>query len=75
MTNIEKSPTTGPRVPKRPEVVQPPLPSWGNVLTSGKDFIHVAWWLSLFPGIAILITVLAFNLFGEGLRDVLDPRV
>jgi peptide/nickel transport system permease protein len=55
--------------------VQPPMPSWGNVLTSGKDFIHVAWWLSLFPGVAILITVLAFNLLGEGLRDVLDPRL
>lgn len=55
--------------------VQPPLASWGNILTSGKDFIHVAWWLSLFPGLAILITVLAFNLMGEGLRDVLDPRL
>lgn len=55
--------------------VQPPLPSWGNILTSGKDFIHIAWWLSLFPGLAILITVLAFNLLGEGLRDVLDPRL
>ncbi len=55
--------------------VQPPMPSWGNVLTSGKDFIHVAWWLSLFPGLAILLTVLAFNLLGEGLRDVLDPRL
>ena len=55
--------------------VQPPLPSWGNILTSGKDFIHIAWWLSLFPGLAILVTVLAFNLLGEGLRDVLDPRL
>lgn len=55
--------------------VQPPNPSWGNILTSGKDFIHVAWWLSLFPGLAILFTVLGFNLFGEGLRDVLDPRL
>ena len=55
--------------------VQPPLASWGNILTSGKDFIHVAWWLSLFPGLAILVTVLAFNLLGEGLRDVLDPRL
>ena len=55
--------------------VQPPLPSWGNILTSGKDFIHVAWWLSLFPGLGILVTVLAFNLLGEGLRDVLDPRL
>jgi len=55
--------------------VQPPTPSWGNILTSGKDFIHVAWWLSLFPGMAILVTVLGFNLLGEGLRDVLDPRL
>ncbi len=55
--------------------VQPPVPSWGNILTSGKDFIHMAWWLSLFPGLAILLTVLAFNLLGEGLRDVLDPRL
>jgi peptide/nickel transport system permease protein len=55
--------------------VQPPMPSWGNILTAGKDFIHIAWWLSLFPGLAILITVLAFNLLGEGLRDVLDPRL
>lgn len=54
--------------------VQPPSPSWGNILTAGKDYIHFAWWLSLFPGGAILITVLAFNLLGEGLRDVLDPR-
>jgi len=54
--------------------VQPPQASWGNILTSGKDYIYVAWWLSLFPGLAILITVLAFNLLGEGLRDVLDPR-
>jgi len=55
--------------------VQPPHPSWGNILTSGKDFIYTAWWLSVFPGVAILITVLAFNLLGEGLRDVLDPRM
>jgi peptide/nickel transport system permease protein len=55
--------------------VQPPHPSWGNILTSGKDFIHIAWWLSLFPGLAILVTVLAFNLLGEGRRDVLDPRL
>jgi peptide/nickel transport system permease protein len=55
--------------------VQPPTPSWGNILTSGKDFIHIAWWLSLFPGLAILVTVLGFNMLGEGLRDVLDPRI
>jgi peptide/nickel transport system permease protein len=54
--------------------VQPPTPSWGNVLAIGRDYLHIAWWLTLFPGLAILITVLAFNLLGEGLRDVLDPR-
>lgn len=54
--------------------VQPPMASWGNILTSGKDYLHVAWWLSVFPGLAILVTVLALNLLGEGLRDVLDPR-
>jgi peptide/nickel transport system permease protein len=55
--------------------VQPPTPSWGNILTSGKDYIHIAWWLSLFPGLAIFITVLAFNLLGESLRDIIDPRL
>lgn len=55
--------------------VQPPNPSWGNIITSGKDNIEVAWWLSLFPGLAILITVLSYNLVGEGLRDSLDPRI
>jgi peptide/nickel transport system permease protein len=55
--------------------VQPPDPSWGNILTAGKDNIEVAWWLSLFPGFAILITVLSYNLVGEGLRDALDPRL
>ncbi|MBI2355461.1 MAG: ABC transporter permease [Deltaproteobacteria bacterium] len=55
--------------------VQPPTPSWGNILTSGKDYIEFAWWLSLFPGLAILVTVLAYNLLGEGIRDALDPRL
>jgi peptide/nickel transport system permease protein len=55
--------------------VQPPTPSWGNILTAGKDNIEVAWWLSLYPGLAILITVLSYNLVGEGLRDALDPRL
>ncbi|MCB4790935.1 MAG: ABC transporter permease [Elusimicrobia bacterium] len=55
--------------------VQPPMPSWGQMLTTGKDYIHFAWWLSLFPGLAILFTVLSFNLLGEGLRDILDPRI
>lgn len=55
--------------------VQPPTPSWGNILASGKDYIEFAWWLSLFPGLAILVTVLSYNLLGEGIRDALDPRV
>ena len=55
--------------------VQPPTPSWGNILTAGKDNIEIAWWLSLFPGLAILITVLGYNLLGEGIRDSLDPRL
>lgn len=55
--------------------VQPPTPSWGNILTEGKDNISFAWWLSLFPGLAILITVLGYNLLGEGIRDSLDPRL
>jgi len=54
--------------------VQPPIPSWGNMLTAGKDYLEFAWWLSLFPGLAILVTVIAYNLVGEGLRDALDPR-
>jgi peptide/nickel transport system permease protein len=56
--------------------VQPPDASWGNILTSGKDYITVgAWWLSFFPGMAILFTVLSYNLVGEGLRDAIDPRL
>jgi peptide/nickel transport system permease protein len=55
--------------------VQPPDPSWGNILTAGKDNIDIAWWLSLYPGLAILITVLGYNLLGEGIRDVFDPRL
>ncbi len=55
--------------------VQPPTPSWGNILTSGKDYIEFAWWLSLYPGLAILVTVLAYNLLGEGIRDAIDPRL
>ncbi len=54
--------------------VQPPDASWGNILTEGKDTIQIAWWLSAFPGMAILITVLAYNLLGEGLRDYFDPK-
>ncbi|MFQ6111425.1 MAG: ABC transporter permease [Nitrospinota bacterium] len=55
--------------------VQPPQPTWGNLRPEGRLYVFDAWWLTLFPGLAILITVLAFNLFGEGLRDALDPRL
>ena len=55
--------------------VQPPTPSWGNIITDGKASIQIAWWLTLFPGLAILVTVLGYNLLGEGLRDALDPRL
>lgn len=55
--------------------VQPPDPSWGNILTEGKEVLGIAPWLSIFPGLAILITVLGYNLLGEGLRDLLDPRL
>lgn len=55
--------------------VQPPTPSWGNILTAGKENIEIAWWLSLYPGLAILITVLGYNLLGEGIRDATDPRL
>jgi peptide/nickel transport system permease protein len=55
--------------------VQPPTPSWGNILSSGYKFIDFAHWLSVFPGLAILITALGYNLLGEGLRDALDPRL
>jgi peptide/nickel transport system permease protein len=55
--------------------VQPPTPSWGNMLTAGKDNIEIAWWLSVFPGLAILITVMSYNLLGEGIREAIDPRL
>lgn len=54
--------------------VQPPDPSWGNILMAGKDTIETAWWLSVFPGLAILATVVGYNMLGEGLQDVLNPR-
>jgi peptide/nickel transport system permease protein len=55
--------------------VQPPTPSWGNILTAGKNYIEFAWWLSVFPGLAILITVLGYNLLGEGIQEAVDPRL
>ncbi len=54
--------------------VQPPTPSWGNILTQGKDILEIAWWISLFPGLFILLSVLCYNLIGEGLKDALNPR-
>jgi peptide/nickel transport system permease protein len=55
--------------------IQPPTPAWGSMVAAGRDYLLVAWWVSTFPGIAILILVLAINVFGEGLRDILDPRL
>ncbi len=54
---------------------QPPTPSWGSMLSEGRTVIYRAWWLATFPGIAIAVLVLGFNLLGDGLRDVLDPRM
>jgi len=54
--------------------VDPSTPSWGSALNEGRDFVRQAWWISVFPGLAIVFTVLALNLFGDGLRDALDVR-
>jgi len=54
---------------------QPPAPEWGLMASQGRDLIGLAWWVSTFPGFAVLLTVLSFNLIGDGLRDVLDPRL
>jgi peptide/nickel transport system permease protein len=53
---------------------QPPTPSWGNMLNEGRTYLETAPWISVFPGLAIMVTVLAFNLLGDGLRDILDPN-
>jgi peptide/nickel transport system permease protein len=55
--------------------VQPPVPSWGNMVADGRDNLLGAWWVATFPGLTIVLTVLAFNLVGDGLRDALDPRL
>jgi peptide/nickel transport system permease protein len=55
--------------------VQPPTPSWGTMVADGRNVLLNAWWLSTFPGLAIVLTVLSFNLVGDGLRDALDPRL
>ena len=54
---------------------QPPTPEWGTMLANALQFIQRAWWMVTFPGLAILITVLSFNLMGDGLRDALDPKL
>jgi len=53
----------------------PPTPSWGNIVAEGRTLLRVAPWISLFPGLAIAVFVLGLNLLGDGLRDVLDPRM
>lgn len=55
--------------------VQPPTPSWGAILSESHDFIDFAWWLTLFPGLAIFLSITAYNLVGEGLRDAIDPKL
>jgi peptide/nickel transport system permease protein len=54
---------------------QPPQPEWGRMLSEGRDYLREAWWISTFPGLGIMLTVLAMNLLGDGLRDILDPRL
>ncbi len=54
---------------------QPPTPEWGTMLAKAREFVQSAWWVVTFPGLAVLVTVLAFNLAGDGLRDALDPKL
>ena len=55
--------------------VQPPTPEWGSMLAFGRDYIREFWPIVTFPGIAIMITLIAFNVLGDGLRDAMDPRL
>ena len=55
--------------------VPPPTPSWGDVLSQSKKYVDFAWWLVLFPGAAIFLTVTSFNLVGEGFRNAIDPKI
>lgn len=55
--------------------VQPPVPSWGNMLMDGKATLGIAWWLTIFPGALITLTVLSYNILGEALRDILEPKI
>jgi len=54
---------------------KPPTPEWGAMLSAGRNYLTVAWWITLFPGLAIMLTVLSINMVGDGLRDALDPRL
>jgi peptide/nickel transport system permease protein len=55
--------------------IQPPTPAWGSMVAAGRDYLLTAWWVSTMPGVALLILVLCINVLGEGLRDILDPRL
>ena len=55
--------------------IPPPTPSWGSMVSEGQSFIETAWWISVFPGIATMLVVLAFNQFGDWIRDALDPKL
>jgi peptide/nickel transport system permease protein len=55
--------------------INPPTPTWGNMLADGRAYVGSAWWLATFPGVAILITVLSINMIGDWVRDILDPRL
>jgi peptide/nickel transport system permease protein len=55
--------------------VPPPTPTWGGMVSDGRNYVDTLWWISVFPGLAVMLVVLAFNLLGDWLRDVLDPRI
>jgi peptide/nickel transport system permease protein len=55
--------------------IPPPTPAWGSMISEGREFVTSAWWVSMFPGLAIMLVVLAFNLLGDWLRDILDPKL
>lgn len=55
--------------------IRPPTPTWGNMMGSGKDALLVAWWVALFPGGILCLTMLSFNLLADGLRDAFDPKL
>ncbi|MGL5049296.1 MAG: nickel transporter permease [Fusobacteriaceae bacterium] len=55
--------------------IQPPAPEWGSMLSGGRQYLRYAWWVTTFPGVAIMMTILSLNLLGDGLRDALDPRL